>query len=249
MCKYNRHVPVDRLCAGEKRICREPLPRWKPYRSVHKVHEARKRRHFALQQAETFKRYMSHSLFYPKQPINARPEHPRSPRSTLPSRAYPATETYNTTTYKAARIKLSFLAYVGLLVCGVFPTFSQAETEVLVLKHEMRQGDILSAQDLEWETAPSVPAGAVQNPLDIIGKSAKNHLKSGLVMYSNLFELPKLILQGQTVEVLFRSGSLDIRYTGVATQDGSKGQLITIRMPSGTLIGATVLEAGRVLVP
>jgi len=124
-----------------------------------------------------------------------------------------------------------------------------AEPEVLVLKHALRPGDVVTAQDLEWETTQHFPSGAVQNPTEIIGKSAKAHLRAGLVMYPNLFELPKVIQQGQTVEVILRSESLDIRYTGVATQDGVRGQTISIRMPSGTTIGATVLDPGRVLVP
>lgn len=129
------------------------------------------------------------------------------------------------------------------------PLLSMAEPEVLVLKHALRPGDIIGAQDLEWETTQHVPTGAVQNPTEIIGKSAKSYLRAGLVMYPNLFEVPKVILQGQTVEVILRSDSLDIRYTGIATQDGARGQTINVKMPSGTTIGATVLDPGRVLVP
>ena len=141
------------------------------------------------------------------------------------------------------RILTGFILAVPLLLSPCF-----ADPEVLVLKRALRPGDVLTAQDLEWETAPRVPSGAVQNPKDIIGKSAKSHLPEGLVMYPQLFETSKIVQQGQTVEVILRSENMDIRYTGIATQDGGRGQIITIKMPSGTLIGATVLDPGKVVV-
>ncbi len=144
--------------------------------------------------------------------------------------------------------RLFYLILAGFILGGWLTPPCFADPEVLVLKRALRPGDVLTAQDLEWETAPRIPSGAVQNPKDIIGKSAKSHLPAGLVMYPQLFETAKVVQQGQTVEVILRSETMDIRYTGIATQDGGRGQIITIRMPSGTLIGATVLDPGKVVV-
>lgn len=144
--------------------------------------------------------------------------------------------------------RYNWLFYLILWLFGTSqPAFSAPE--VLVLKHSLQPGDVLTAQDLEWETTQHIPAGATQNPNDIIGKSAKTHLQAGLVMYPQLFETPRLIQKGQTVEVILRANNLDIRYTGTATQDGGRGQTIMVRTPSGTLIGATIIDAGQVLIP
>jgi flagellar basal body P-ring formation protein FlgA len=140
------------------------------------------------------------------------------------------------------------LFYLILLLTGVSPPVFSAP-EVLVLKHSLQPGDVLSAKDLDWETTQKVPSGAVQNPVDIIGKSAKTHLQAGLIMYPHLFELPRMVQRGQTVEVILKSGDLDIRYTGIATQDGGRGQTIMIKTPANTLIGATVIDPGQVLIP
>ncbi len=87
----------------------------------------------------------------------------------------------------------------------------------------------------------------VAAPAELVGYEAKRAIEPGTVLTYDLVRKAPLVTRGQTVKVEIRTGSLVITSTGVARQNGTKGESITVTVqPGGKKLKARVVGAGVV---
>ncbi|MDN4122089.1 flagellar basal body P-ring formation protein FlgA [Alcaligenes endophyticus] len=100
-----------------------------------------------------------------------------------------------------------------------------------------REGDLLR-----------LPNGALSDPSQIIGFVASQRINSGSLIRQNTLRDPQAIVRGQAVRTIARGIGFVISGEGQALQTGSPGSQIQVRVSSGQVISATVLDSSTVQV-
>jgi|SRR5690606_11171427 flagella basal body P-ring formation protein FlgA len=84
---------------------------------------------------------------------------------------------------------------------------------------------------------------------DIIGKVARRTLLPGQPIPVNALRDPYLVVQGRTVQIVYRDGALTITGYAVALESGSEGAVIRVRnIDSGAIVKGIVESDGSVRV-
>ena len=111
-------------------------------------------------------------------------------------------------------------------------------------------GDTVSADQLMDRAfvAHTVARGSVFEGKDgLVGKVARRTLLPGQPVPLNAIRDPYLVNQGKSSLVVFESGALTITVQAVALQNGSAGDVVTLRNPdSGVIIQGMVERDGTV---
>lgn len=122
---------------------------------------------------------------------------------------------------------------------------------VLVLARAVAAGQTLAAADLQLQ--PRQTAGAAQallaDPQQAIGRVARRHLQAGSVVSQGDLHAQQLVRRGQTVDLLTRRGSVEIRVAARALRDGVLGQTIGVQnLSTQRTVQGTVMADGTVMV-
>ncbi len=86
-------------------------------------------------------------------------------------------------------------------------------------------------------------------PLEQVNTKAyrlKRSMKPGQIITRRDIELYPIVKRGSSVVVEFKSGSVILQFSAIASQDGAKNDIITIQKKDGRRIKARVIAAGRV---
>jgi flagellar basal body P-ring formation protein FlgA len=122
--------------------------------------------------------------------------------------------------------------------------------EVAVLRTAVRQGAVLSADDLTVvKKDVSQLRGGFLNPLQAIGRSLRKPAAAGMVLTPDHIANPKLIARGQGVAIKAEGIAFEVSMPGTAMADGEAGERIRVRNEvSGRVVEATVADRETVLV-
>jgi flagella basal body P-ring formation protein FlgA len=111
-------------------------------------------------------------------------------------------------------------------------------------------GDVVTGDQLTDRAfiASTVTRGSVfEGRQNLVGKVAKRTLLAGQPIPLNAIREPFLVTQGKSSLVVFETGGLTITIQAVALQNGSVGEIVTLRNPdSGVIIHGTVERDGTV---
>jgi flagella basal body P-ring formation protein FlgA len=133
-------------------------------------------------------------------------------------------------------------------------TLSGVATEmidVVALLQPLRRGDILKEEDLDTVrlARSKVPAGALTDPADVVGKEARTHIRANAPLSRKDFQRPVLIRRGEKVTVIFEMPGMKLTSRAQAMDDGAKGDVIDVmNLLSRRIVPATVTSRGRVRV-
>lgn len=84
---------------------------------------------------------------------------------------------------------------------------------------------------------------------DIVGKVARRTLLPGQPIPVNALRDPYLVVQGRTVQIVYRDGALTITGYAVALESGSEGDVIRVRnVDSGAIVKGVVESDGTIRV-
>lgn len=122
---------------------------------------------------------------------------------------------------------------------------------ILILAKPLRKNEIIHTQDLisENRDISRLNQGYITNPDEIINKQASRNLAVGTVLTKLSYQEPNLVKRGQQVNIKIGNSSISIMATGIAMQDGLKGDRIKVKnISSQKIIQAQVDDAGVVLV-
>lgn len=81
----------------------------------------------------------------------------------------------------------------------------------------------------------------------VVGKIARRTLLPGAPIPSNAVSAPKIVANGAKVRIVFEEGGLTIATYGAALQDGSIGEVISLRnLETGLTVSGTVQADGTI---
>jgi flagella basal body P-ring formation protein FlgA len=103
-------------------------------------------------------------------------------------------------------------------------------TAVPVLKNTLKNGDIISALDIDWIDLPQnrIANGTLMNERDLINMTPRRVASAGKPVNSNELEHPKMVGRGEDVTLVFANGGMMLSVKGKAMQDGAMGDSIRV---------------------
>ncbi len=111
------------------------------------------------------------------------------------------------------------------------PAKVQVFDRVVVSARPLSRGNVLAAGDVELTEmeVTSLAGGYLSAPEQAFGKALRRNVQIGAVLGPGLLELPKLIQRGERVQIIARTGGMEVRMEGEALEDGAKGEVIRVR--------------------
>lgn len=116
-------------------------------------------------------------------------------------------------------------------------------TQVPVLRGTMQQGDVISAEDIDYIDlrAAEVSANVITDAKKIIGMSPRRGLAGFRPVTSGDVISPLAVKKGEMVTMLFQSDTMSLTAQGKALESGSKGEVVKIvNKSSGQSVEAVV---------
>jgi len=103
-------------------------------------------------------------------------------------------------------------------------------TQVPVLGNAMRQGDVISAADIEYVDmrAADLSAGVIVKPESLIGQTPRRSIAAMRPIAASDIQPPMLVKKGDLVTVALQNGALGLTLQGRAMQNGSEGDIVRI---------------------
>ncbi len=82
---------------------------------------------------------------------------------------------------------------------------------------------------------------------ECLGKRTKRVISANRMITEDMIEFPPLVERGNPVKIVLRHRNLEITTTGIARQDGWKGDIIRVRQHSGKHVIQCVVKSGNVV--
>ena len=123
------------------------------------------------------------------------------------------------------------------------------DVNVLIARHPLPRGTLIQNTDLEFilKKYSQLNRGYYGSANLLKNMEAKRNIKAGQVLTPNLVKAQKLVLRGQHITIIAKSGSLNLRTKGKALMDGRQGQTIKVsNLNTKKLIYARVISPGMV---
>lgn len=124
-----------------------------------------------------------------------------------------------------------------------------AVVSIPVLTRQLRRGDVVERSDIEMRKIAErqLRKDSITELDQILGKSPLRMISPGRPIRTAEVSSPLLIRKGQTVEMLFTTPYMNIRTTGEALEDGSKGSLVRVQnSTSQKAVSGRVVATGKI---
>lgn len=109
----------------------------------------------------------------------------------------------------------------------------QASARLVVATTDLRRGQIIGSGDLQLAEAE---LGRLREPCqdldELIGKKVRRTIRAGEPIECQSIEFPPMVQRGELVTIVASKGYLTLSATGLARQDGKKGDIIKVRNSS-----------------
>ena len=119
--------------------------------------------------------------------------------------------------------------------------------EVPVLNKTISNGEIISADDIEWvnfEEKVIKPSDIISSSA-LIGKTPTQRIMANKIIKSKDVELPVLVNKGETVNLVYSTEFIKLQTVGVALEKGKQGDNIKIQnSKSRIIVNAKVEDKG-----
>ncbi|SFU55105.1 flagella basal body P-ring formation protein FlgA [Nitrosomonas eutropha] len=112
----------------------------------------------------------------------------------------------------------------------------------------INMGKLVDAQDIVSKEVDLVriPAGAVTDPDQAIGKVAATFLASGQPIRTHQLRAPHVITRGQKVRLTATGAGFAVSTEGEALTAAAEGEVVQVRNPTGRVISGMAREGGIV---
>jgi flagella basal body P-ring formation protein FlgA len=110
--------------------------------------------------------------------------------------------------------------------------------EVPVLNKSLERGMLITPSDVELVRLNlfKQPPDIADHISDVLGRAVKIRMDAGDTLRKSMIDIPPLVPQGKKVQLLYDSGGLRATATGVAMDDGLKGDVIRVKNDSSRKI-------------
>lgn len=123
--------------------------------------------------------------------------------------------------------------------------------DVITLAQPIRRGDIVKEEDFDIVRLArnKVPAGALTDAKDIVGKQARTNVRANSPLSRRDFQRPVLIERGEKITVTYEMPGMKLTSRAQAMDDGAKGDVIDVmNLTSRRIVPAIVTSRGQVRV-
>ena len=123
--------------------------------------------------------------------------------------------------------------------------------DVPVLKHNLRNGDIIHDTDMEWISveADTLQPDTLMKAEELVGQTPRRMALAGKMLRERELQAPELVARGDNVLILFKQGPLLLSAKGRALENGAKNDMIrVVNLGSSRPIDATITASGVVTV-
>lgn len=124
----------------------------------------------------------------------------------------------------------------------------KAVANVLVASSAIRQGEMISEANTTWQMRDITKLqNVIEAPNNVTGRIARRSIATGTAITTADVADPPVVLNGETVTLTVICGTVTIRTTAEAKQDGKVGDLIRVKpLPSDQEVRARVIGSGAV---
>ncbi|MEM0928840.1 MAG: flagellar basal body P-ring formation chaperone FlgA [Pseudomonadota bacterium] len=122
---------------------------------------------------------------------------------------------------------------------------------VVVTRAGVRRDHTLTASDLEVRHVPysQVPATAFAAVADLEGYAVRRSMPAGRPIRDEDVGAPRVLNKNDSVEIVYRSGGLELSVRGRALEDGGRGDVIRVAAQGGgDIVSAEITGPGVVVV-
>ena len=124
------------------------------------------------------------------------------------------------------------------------------QVSVVVARHGLTAGAVLSADDVEVRTqaSTSLPLDYLSDPAQAIGLTVRRAVPAGTLLAGAALEAPEVIERGALVTLVSGSGPVHVKSEGVALEGARLKGRIRVKTPSGRIVEGVVEASGEVRV-
>lgn len=124
------------------------------------------------------------------------------------------------------------------------------QVSVVVARHALAAGAVLSADDVEVRTqsSTSLPLDYLSDPVQAVGLTVRRTVPAGTLLAGAALESPEIIERGALVTLVSGSGSVQVKAEGVALEGARLKGKIRVKTPSGRIVEGVVEASGEVWV-
>lgn len=123
--------------------------------------------------------------------------------------------------------------------------------DIPVLNKTIRNGDVITSRDIEWETYPErkLNPSIILSEEALIGKTPSLRVQPNKVIRVRDVEAPILVKKGKAVNLIYQTEYMQLQAIGLALEDGRMGDSIRIEnTKSKKVISAIVQDKGLAVV-
>jgi flagella basal body P-ring formation protein FlgA len=124
------------------------------------------------------------------------------------------------------------------------------QVSVVVARHGLSAGAVLTADDIEVRTqaSTSLPLDYLSDSKQAIGLTVRRTVPAGTLLAGTALESPEIIERGALVTVVSGSGSVHVKSEGVALDGARLKGRVRVKTPSGRIVEGVVEASGEVRV-
>lgn len=149
----------------------------------------------------------------------------------------------------AAVVVGSVLWGVGCGVWGVGNDVPHAARDtVLVARHDLARGVVLTAADMDTVVTPHTPHAARHTLVALEGWLTRRVIRAGEPLLAPAVEAPPLIARGARVTVVWETAGLRLTRDGTAVGAAHRGDRIVVRVDGARRLTGIATDAGTVTV-
>lgn len=128
------------------------------------------------------------------------------------------------------------------------PVHIRVVADYLITATPLAQGQTITAADLARREGDlsDLPAGVLTDEQQAVGRTAALSIVAGRPLRRDMLRQPLVIQQNQTVKVVSKGQGFQVANEGRAMTNGTEGQIIQVRLPSGQVVSGTARAGGIV---
>lgn len=119
--------------------------------------------------------------------------------------------------------------------------------EVPILKRRVNHGELIVESNIEMQEFGTnrLRGEIVSSAAQLIGKTPKRSISALRPIRTDEIGTPAIVHKGETVSIMYKTPSMEIKTVGEALENGAEGDIIKIRNPeSHNVIQATITGKG-----
>lgn len=143
---------------------------------------------------------------------------------------------------------LSFTSVAGTESVEVDGRYEEF-TRIPVVTTKVPYNEPVKEENIDWVRYAThrLKHDTILDDGELIGQAAKRSLSALRPIRMSDLIRPQIVSRNDVVDMLHRTGALEVRTVGVALEDGSKGEIIRVRNSSSNKIIQAVIEDERLV--